>query len=236
MGGGMQRLPHRPSPSPILRLSFSGPSFPSAPLFPAKLLLLKGPGFPSPPPIAGRGAAGLTPLPLGLFPLPLPRRPRACTGWTLRGGRGPRRPLPVCPVGIRPGAGTKEGGGRGPGAAVQTCFLPPAAAAARAPMCGCVPRPAHPPHLPARRVGAALKGLGVGLRRQGIGAEEGGRGWGRGAQCRRVSHVRPTYSPTPTGSRAAGPWGQQEPRLARGGDQGSQTTPPCLPSVLRALA
>lgn len=49
-------------------------------------------------------------------------------------------------------------------------------------MCGCVPRPAHPPHLPARRVGAALKGLGVGLRRQGIGAEERG-GDGAGVRC-----------------------------------------------------
>lgn len=71
-------------------------------------------------------------------------------------------------------------------------------------MCGCVPRPAHPPHLPARRVGAALKGLGAGLRRQGIGAKEGGREWGRGAQCHRVSHVRPTYSPLPDSHRLSG--------------------------------
>lgn len=124
-----------PPPRSCASLS-AGRLFPP-PLFPAKLLLLKGPGFPSPPPIAGRGAAGLTPLPLGLFPLPLPRRPRACTGWTLRGGRGPRRPLPVCPVGIRPGAGTREGGkgagrrcsnlfpspggGRGSGSYVRVC-------------------------------------------------------------------------------------------------------------------
>lgn len=54
-GGGMQRLPLRPPPPPRSCASFSGPSFPSAPLFPAKLLLLKGPGFPSPPRSPGGG-------------------------------------------------------------------------------------------------------------------------------------------------------------------------------------
>lgn len=192
------------------------------------------------PPIAGRGAAGLTPLPLGLSPLPLPRRPRARTGWTLRpGARGEGASPPPARLPRRnPARGGDEGGGRGPGAAVQTCFLPPAAAAARAPMCGCVPRPAHPPHLPAWRVGAALKGLGAGLRRQGIGSEEGvGGGVGVRSAVGSVTCVPLTpHSPTPTGSWAAGPWGQQEPRLSRGGDQGTQTTPPCLPSMLRALA
>lgn len=97
----------------------------------------------------------------------------------------------------------------------------------------CAPTGPPTPPPPARRVGAALKGLGAGLRRLGIRAEE--RGWGRGAECCRVSHVRPTYSPAPTGSRAAGPWGHQEPPLAGGGGLGAQTTPPRLPSLLRAF-
>lgn len=150
MGGGGENAEAPSSSFPLLDPAplFQRAVFSSAPLFPAKLLLLKGPGFPSPPPFAGRGAAGLTPLPLGLFPHPLPRRPRACTGWTLRpgvrggggggGGGGLAAPCPSAPS--ESGLGRGRGrGGRGPGAAVQTCFLPPAAAAARAPMCGCVP-------------------------------------------------------------------------------------------------
>lgn len=60
--------------------------------------------------------------------------------------------------------------------------------------------------------------------------------WGRGSECCRVSHVRPTYSLAPKGSSAAGPWGQQEPPLARGGGRGTQTIPPRLPSLLPAFA
>lgn len=52
--GGTRRLPLHP-PSLIQRFSFNRPSFPSAPLFPANLLLLKGPRFPSPHPSAGGG-------------------------------------------------------------------------------------------------------------------------------------------------------------------------------------
>lgn len=178
--GGTRRLPLRP-PSLIQLFSFNRPSFPSAPLFPANLLLLKGPRFPSPP-VGGRGAAGLTPLPLGLSPLPSPAAPglaRAGLCARARWGEGSQPPPARLPR-RNPARGGDGGGGRGPGAAVQTCFLPPAAAAARAPVCGCVPRPAHPPRPPARRVGAALKGLRAGLRRLGIGAEEGGRGVGQG--------------------------------------------------------
>lgn len=229
--GGRRGFPLAPPPSS----SFLSTArlFPS-PLFPANLLLLKGPRFPSPPSVGGRGAAGLTPLPLGLSPLPSPAAPglaRAGLCARARWGEGSQPPPARLPR-RNPARGGDGGGGRGPGAAVQTCFLPPAAAATRAPMCGCVPRPAHPPRPPARRVGAALKGLGAELQRLGIGAEEGGWGWGRGAECCRVSHVRATYSPAPTGSWAAGPWGQQEPPLARGGGRSAQTTPPHFPSLL----
>ena len=116
-GGGDAEAPPSP-PSLIQPFSFNRPSLPSAPLFPANLLLLKGPRFPSPPSVGGRGAAGLTPLPLGLSPFPSPAAPglsQAGLCARARWGRGPSRPLPVYPVGIRPGAGTGEGeGGRAP--------------------------------------------------------------------------------------------------------------------------
>lgn len=181
--GGVGDAEAPPSPPPIQRFSFNRPSFPSAPLFPANLLLLKGAKVPLPPSVGGRGAAGLTPLPLGLSPLPSPAAPglaRAGLCARARWGEGSQPPPARLPR-RNPARGGDGGGGRGPGAAVQTCFLPPAAAAARAPVCGCVPRPAHPPRPPlARRVGAALKGLRAVLRRLGIGAEEGGRGVGQG--------------------------------------------------------
>lgn len=98
-------------------------------------------------------------------------------------------------------------------------------------MCGCVPRPAHPPRPPlVRRVGAALKGL----RRLGSGAEEAGCGAGVRSAVGSVTCVPHTLAPK--GSTAAGPWGQQEPPLARGGGRNTQTTPPRLPSLLRAFA
>lgn len=55
MGGGCRGSLFVLLPPPRFCASFSGPSFPSAPLFPAKLLLLKGPGFPSPPRSLGGG-------------------------------------------------------------------------------------------------------------------------------------------------------------------------------------
>lgn len=165
-----RRLPPRP---PIQLFSFNRPSFSSAPLFPANLLLLKGPRFPSP--LRRRaGGSGINPPPHSDFPPSPPPLPRARAAWTLRqsalGGGVPAAPYPSTPS--ESGLGRGRGRGRGPGAAVQTCFLSPAAAAAWAPVCGCAPRPAHPPRPPARRVGAALKGLGAGLWRLGIGAEK----------------------------------------------------------------
>lgn len=59
---------------------------------------------------------------------------------------------------------------------------------------------------------------------------------GRGSECCRVSHVRPTYSLAPKGSRAAGPRGQPETPLAGGGGRGTQTTPPRLRSLLWAFS
>lgn len=184
--GGTRRLPPPRSPSLIQLFSFNRPSLPSAPLFPANLLLLKGPRFPSPPSVGGRGAAGLTPPPTRTFPLPLPRRPRALPGWTLRPGalgEGSQPPPARLPR-RNPARGGDGGGGRGPGAAVQTCFLPPAAAAATAPVCGCVPRPAHPPRPPSLGGwGRLLKGSEPGSGAWGLGAEEGaGYGQGLGVQ------------------------------------------------------
>lgn len=126
-GGGKCRGSLFVLPPPRSCASFSGPSFPSAPLFPAKLLLLKGPGFPSPPPIAGRGAAGLTPPPTRTFPFPLPRRPRARTGWTLRpGARGEGASPPPARLPRRnPARGGDEGRGKGAGRRCSNLFPSP---------------------------------------------------------------------------------------------------------------
>lgn len=164
-----------PDPAPLFqRAVFSlRPSLP-----PPSCSSLRGQGSP-PPPIAGRGAAGLTPLPLGLFPLPLPRRPRACTGWTLRWGRGPRRPLPACPVGIRPGAGTREGGEGGRAPLFKLVSFP-----RRRPRLGllcagvCPDRPTHPTSqlggwgrlLKGSEWGSGARGLGP---RRGAGVGQG---------------------------------------------------------------
>lgn len=51
--GGTRRFP--PPPFLTLLFSFNPPSFPSAPLYPANLLLLKGPRFPSSARSAGWG-------------------------------------------------------------------------------------------------------------------------------------------------------------------------------------
>lgn len=130
-------------PAPL----FQRAVFSSAPLFPAKLLLLKGPGFPSPP-VRWAGGSRINPPPTRTFPPSPPPPPPGlhrldfapgrAGGWGWR-WRGPRRPLPVCPVGIRPGAGTREGGkgagrrcsnlfpspggGRGSGSYVRVCAL-----------------------------------------------------------------------------------------------------------------
>lgn len=135
-----------------------------------------------------------------------------------------------------PARGGDEGGGEGGRAPLFKLVSFPRQRPRLGLLCAgvCPDRPTHPTSL-LGGWGRLLKGSEWGSGARGLGPRRG-RGWGRGALCRRVSHVRPTYSPTPTGSRAAGPWGQPEPRLARGGDRGAQTTPPCLPSALRALA
>lgn len=146
--GGHGGSPFVPPPSSSSSLS-TGRLFSPPPSSPPTCSSLRGQCSP-PPSGGGRGAAGLAPLPLGLPPPPLPRRPRALAGWTLRRsalGEGSQPPPARLPR-RNPAWGGDGGGGRGPGAAVQTCFLPPAAAAARAPVCGCVPRPAHPPRPP----------------------------------------------------------------------------------------
>lgn len=146
-GGRMQRLPHRPSPSSILLLSFSGPSFPPPLSSPPSCSSLRGQGSP-PPPVRWAGGSRINPPPTRTFPPSPPPPPPGlhrldfapgrAGGWGWR-WRGPRRPLPVCPVGIRPGAGTREGGkgagrrcsnlfpspggGRGSGSYVRVCAL-----------------------------------------------------------------------------------------------------------------
>lgn len=165
--GWTRRLPPRP-PFRTQLFSFNRPSFPSAPLFSANLLLLKGPRFPSPARVGGRGATGLTPLPLGLSPLSSPPSPPpGSSGWTLRrgalGGGVPAAPCPSTPSESGPGRG--RGRGKGAGRRCSNLFPSPGGGCGSAPVCGCVPRPAHPPRPPsARWVGAALKGLGAGLR------------------------------------------------------------------------
>lgn len=232
--GGTRRLPPDPPSSPSSSLS-TGRLFPPPPSSPPTCSSLRGQG--SPPPLGRRaGGSGINPPPTRTFPLPLPRRPRARAGWTLRpgvlGGGVPAAPCPSTPSESGPGRG--RGRGKGAGRRCSNLFPSPGGgrcSGSTVRVCAPTGPPTPPP--PARRVGAALKGLGARLRRLGIRAEEGG--WGRGAECCRVSHVRPTYSPAPTGSRAAGPWGQQEPPLAGGGGLGAQTTPPRLPSLLRAF-
>lgn len=109
--GWTRRLPPS-TPSLIQLFSFNRPSFPSAPLFPANLLLLKGPRFPSPAPVGGRGAAGLTPPRLSPFPSP------AAPGLSLAGlcararwGRVPAAPCPSTPSESGPGRGRGRGKG-----------------------------------------------------------------------------------------------------------------------------
>lgn len=74
--GDVEAFPWPPAPPPRHPALLFQPAVSSLRhLFPANLLLLKGPRFPSPPSVGGRGAAGLTPLPLGLSPLPSPAAP-----------------------------------------------------------------------------------------------------------------------------------------------------------------
>lgn len=179
--GWTRRLPPS-TPSLIQLFSFNRPSFPSAPLFPANLLLLKGPRFPSPP---GRRAGGsrINPPP-GLSPFPSPAAP----GLSLAGlcararwGRGPSRPLPVYPVGIRPGAGTGEGeGGQAP--LFKLVSFP-----RRRPRLGllcegvCPDRPTHPAPPSLGGWGRLLKGSEPGSGAWGLGPRRGlgvGQGFG----------------------------------------------------------
>lgn len=139
MGGGCRGslfvLPPLTDSAPLS----AGRLFPPPLSSPPSCSSLRGQGSP-PPPIAGRGAAGLTPPPTRTFPLPLPRRPRACTGWTLRpgarGGGGLAAPCPSAPSESGPGRGRgrgkgagrrcsnlfpSPGGGRGSGSYVRVC-------------------------------------------------------------------------------------------------------------------
>ena len=191
-GGDAEAPPLVPPPSSSSSLS-TGRLFPPPPSSPPTCSSLREPRFPSPPSVGGRGAAGLTPPPSRTFPLPLPRRPRALSGWTLRlGALGEgSQPPPARLPRRNPARGGDGGGGRGPGAAVQTCFLPPAAAAATAPVCGCVPRPAHPPRPPSLGGwGRLLKGSEPGSGAWGSGAEEGaGCGQGLGTLRKAINQL-----------------------------------------------
>lgn len=139
MGGGKCRGSLFVLPPPRSCASFSGPSFPSAPLFPAKLLLLKGPGFPSPP---GRRAGGsrINPPSHSDFPPSPPPPPPGSHKLDFapgrRGGGGLAAPCPSAPSESGPGRGRgrgkgagrrcsnlfpSPGGGRGSGSYVRVC-------------------------------------------------------------------------------------------------------------------
>lgn len=109
--GWTRRLPPS-TPSLIQLFSFNRPSFPSAPLFPANLLLLKGPRFPSPP---GRRAGGSRIKPPPDFP-PSPPPPPPGSRWLdfapeRAGGGVPAAPCPSTPSESGPGRGRGRGKG-----------------------------------------------------------------------------------------------------------------------------
>lgn len=213
--GWTLRPPLAPPPSLSSSLS-TGRLFPPPPCSPPTCSSLRGQG--SPPPLRRRaGGSGINPPPNRTSPPPPP--PPGSSGLDFvpgrAGGRGPSRPLPVHPVGIRPRAGTGEGeGGRAP--LFKLVSFPRRRLRLRSCVRVCAPTgPPTPPPLCwwGRLLKGSEPGSGALGRRLGVGTEEGG--WGRGAECCRVSHVRPTYySPAPTGSRDAGLWGLQETTLA----------------------
>ena len=182
-GGVDAEAPPSP-PSPGSSLS-TGRLLSPPPSSPPTCSSLRGQG--SPPPLGWRaGGSGINPPPTRTFPPPLPRRPRARAGWTLRlgvlGGGVPAAPRPSTPSESGPGRG--RGRGKGAGRRCSNLFPSPGGGCGSAPVCGCVPRPAHPPRPPsARRVGAALKGLGAGLWRPGMALGDLDRGAGLGQGC-----------------------------------------------------
>lgn len=113
--GGTRSLPRHPPSSPCSSLS-TGRLFPPPPSSPPSCSSLRGQG--SPPPLGRRaGGSGINPPPTRTFPLPLPRRPRARAGWTLRpgalGGGVPAAPCPSTPSESGPGRGRGRGKGAG---------------------------------------------------------------------------------------------------------------------------
>lgn len=206
-----RRLPPYPPPLPSSSLS-TGRLVPPPPSSPPTCSSLRGQG--SPPPLGWRaGGSGINPPPTRTFPPPLPRHPWARAGWTLRlgvlGGGVPAAPRPSTPSESGPGRG--RGRGKGAGRRCSNLFPSPGGGCGSAPVCGCVPRPAHPPRPPPPQGGwgRLLKGSESGSGAPGwplgIRTEEGG--WARGAECckgqSRANHI----SPALTGSRAAGLWG-----------------------------
>lgn len=167
--GWTRRLPPRPPPSAPSSSLSTGLLFPPPPSSPPTCSSLRGQG--SPPPLGRRaGGSGIKPPPTRTFPLSSPPSPPpGSSAWTLRrgalGGGVPAAPCPSTPSESGPGRGRGRGRGKGAGRRCSNLFPSPGGGCDSAPVCGCVPRPAHPPRPPpARWVGAALKGLEAGLR------------------------------------------------------------------------
>lgn len=153
-----------PDPAPLS----AGRLFPPPLSSPPSCSSLRGQG--SPPPHRRAGGIRINP-PHGLSPFPSPAAPglaQAGLCARARGGRGPRRPLPVCPVGIRPGAGTREGeGGRAP--LFKLVSFPRRRPRLRLLCAGvCPDRPTHPTSL-LGGWGRLLKGSELGSGARGLG-------------------------------------------------------------------
>lgn len=167
-------------PSPILRLSFSGPSFPSAPLFPAKLLLLKGPGFPSPPPDRRAGGSRINPPPTRTFPPSPPPPPPGLHRLDFARGEGASPPPARLPR-RNPARGGDEEGGEGGRAPLFKLVSFPRRRPRLGLLCAgvCPDRPTHPTSL-LGGWGRLLKGSEWGSGARGLGPR---RGAGVGQGC-----------------------------------------------------
>lgn len=164
-----------PPPLPDSAPLSAGRLFPPPLSSPPSCSSLRGQGSP-PPPDRWAGGSRINPPSHSDFPPSPPPPPpglhRLDFAPGRAGGRGPRRPLPVCPVGIRPGAGTREGeGGRAP--LFKLVSFPRRRPRLRLLCAGvCPDRPTHPTSL-LGGWGRLLKGSEQGSGARGLGLRRG---------------------------------------------------------------